>query len=83
MGCWGPLDVLTLVAQPQTPSVPHESSRATLVSLTHGARHFTVDYSLYDTIMTSEQSGRSGDDSQKERCLPACIVDNGSLIGSR
>lgn len=45
--------------------------------------HFTVDYSLYDIIVTSEQSGRSGGDSQKEGCLPAPIVDNGQLVGSR
>lgn len=80
MGLW---DILALVVQPQTLSASHESFRLTLVSLTHGDRHFTVDYSLYDTIMTSEQSGRSKDDSQNKGCLLVPIVDNGQLLGSR
>lgn len=60
MGCLQ--DIPAFVAQPVPPFALHESSRATLVSLTHKARHSTFNYFPYDVIVTSEQFGRFGDD---------------------
>lgn len=67
-GEWGASRISwTLVAQLLPPSVSHEFSRVTLVSLTDTQRHFTLNDSLSDIIMASEQFGRLGDGSPEGR----------------